>query len=372
VGRASGLPLRPQSSAAFFFSVTNIRRHRFHCQATLTHLNPNQEQAMFSILHKATTKKRVNFRPSLDHLENRLTPTTFVNLSQGGHTLNITGDNHANTVDIQQDDTNNQLTVVADGHTVQFDSDQITNIKVNLKGGDDQFSYGLQSDFTNSKKINIDLGKGNDQAQLNFFNDGNIKADLAINVLGGSGNDQLKASFGEVDDAKLTLNAFMGDGKDDVTVNLLGDLKGTTKVNINVDGGAGKDMFFFEADNDMVNNDTTGIDIDSDASLNVRLLGGLDRDVMDAFYEGELNGKFNFLADGGKGNDKIDAEFTLDSGSTGSLKAAVLGGKGDDDLKLNVTDNSNGQADVHAFVDGGSGFDTCDSTPNVHVFNCEA
>jgi hypothetical protein len=320
---------------------------------------------------KTSTRRRSGFRPQLDNLENRVTPSTVV-FPTGSHTLNIIGDNHANTVDIQQDDSNNDLTIVADGHTFSFNSDQFSKINIALNGGNDHLSYELQSDFTNAKLLNIDLGKGNDQANLDFFDNGNIHADLFIKLQAGSGNDNLTASFGQVEDAHVNLFAAMGDGKDDATINLFGDLTGTARVDVNVDGGDGNDRITFNANEDDVNNDGTGIDISADAQLNVALSGGKGNDTIDATYEGELDGTFSFQADGGKGNDTIDAEITLDSASSGSLHAFVRGKDGNDDLTLNVTDNSGGTASVDATVDGGSGHDTCVATSNVDVFHCEA
>ena len=85
--------------------------------------------------------KRPTTRLSFEALDRRDNPSATVVLS--GHTLNITGDNGADTVQVALVDATNQVLVHADGHDFQFASSQVRNVNINLKGGDDNLTVQL-------------------------------------------------------------------------------------------------------------------------------------------------------------------------------------------------------------------------------------
>src|SRR4051794_1367217 len=113
-----------------------------------------------TIFGKTTTRK--TFRPGMEALETRWCPSTTVSPVNNGHTLQIRGDNNANTISIVQNDNHHRLTVTADGVTSTFDSSDVTLIDIKTAGGNDHVSYTLGggSDFKKAKTIQADLGRG--------------------------------------------------------------------------------------------------------------------------------------------------------------------------------------------------------------------
>lgn len=330
--------------------------------------------------------RKHSFKPSMEGLEARWCPSATVGLQNG--ILTITGDDNANIVQIVQNDNQNKLTVIADGVQTDFASDQVLKVVANLKGGDDLLTYQLGggSDFKKAKDIQIDLGAGNDRANLDFASNGaggqaEIEKNLNINVLGQAGNDQLDAFFGKVENVAVNLTGNMGFGDDKFFAELKGDLDFAAKVKIDMEdvnnvvlpiGGlnrvvllGGNDQFRVKADAD--------VDIDDNAALDVTLKGFDGIDNLSVTTRGEVDGQLKVLLDGEDGGDLVLADITLDAGSDGTVDAKVLGGNDNDIVALRIIDNSNGQASlVQALLDGGAGDnDGCVKTANVLDINCE-
>src|SRR5947208_71329 len=79
----------------------------------------------------------------LEALEDRTCMSCVVSTTNGGHTLNITGDGAVNDVAIEVNDVANTLSVTCDGQVSSYTSSAITKINVDLKGGNDTFWMGL-------------------------------------------------------------------------------------------------------------------------------------------------------------------------------------------------------------------------------------
>src|SRR5437879_4909278 len=162
--------------------------------------------------------KKHSFKPTMEALESRWCPATSVSPLQNG-IVTVTGDDTSNTVAITQNDNLNKLVIRTEGalsysallgRTVitsvwEFPSDQVTDVVINLKGGNDQLTYQLGggSDFTNGKRITADLGSGDDVATFNFADNGAgglalVRA-LNLDIQAGAGKDQVDAFFGPLD-----------------------------------------------------------------------------------------------------------------------------------------------------------------------------
>jgi hypothetical protein len=317
------------------------------------------------------TKRLLPRTFTLEALEARWCPsTTSVRLS--GDTLRITGDNSHNEVAVVQNDSHDSLDVVADGFSYHFFSSRVHKVVVDLKGGDDSFTWRMDSDrFTFRKDLSLALGTGNDSAVLDFSagDQVTIAADLKVSVDAGDGVDDARAFFGDVDSSgSVNFSAAMGNGDDSCFVAQEGSLHGRAQVKIALDGGAGNDTLSVHADHAF---------IDRSSLLDISANGGSGVDRIEFVYFGELHGQLKLSGDGGAGDDTLFADVTLDTSSDGRLWAREYGESDRDDLTLRVYDPSrspsgyHGPARVDGLVDGGSGWDSCSVTPGIRVVNCE-
>jgi hypothetical protein len=166
----------------------------------------------------------------------------------------------------------------------------------------------------------------------------------------------------------------LGNGNDDVTYTLTGDLAADTARSIEVNLGNGKDTF----------TGTLNGAIGDGTSLDLTVNGQNGKDEIGITFGGTLAGALNVSASGGNGKDIVSVDLTVDAPETlptepiGTLTAEVLGGNGKDDLTLLVTDNSGDDSDeltedestlesVTAEVVGGNGKDTIEASDLVEV-----
>lgn len=316
----------------------------------------------------------------IEDLESRWCPSCTVATVDGGHTLVIKGDNTNNIVSLVQNDTTNKLKVVCDGQTTIFSSNQITKIKVDLKGGDDKFGYDLAAgtSYSYGKDINIKLGNGHDEAFIDFRGGGIggtswLLSSLDIKIDAGKGNDDLVAHFNGKHGGHLNVYAKMGDGNDEAFVSLWGDVTGGADVLFDIKGNKGNDWLHSWNTFDNKAYSYGSIDITHDSTVTMKMDGGCDQDKVSILYSGEVDGKLTLKENGGKGHDEVSAVVYLKPTSAGSLSAHLFGDKGNDKLDFELVDNSGGAVDILAAVlHGNQGFDTCTATPNVAVFGCEA
>lgn len=317
----------------------------------------------------------------LESLETRYCPSVTIATADSGHTLVITGDNAANTVTITQDDDDNEIKVqVAGGQTKFFNSNEITAVTVNLKGGDDKFTYKLGggSDFLFDKIIFVQLGKGNDKATFDFATSGAaIKDKLTVAVAeDGGGDDTADITLGRVDGQDVFVRTRMEFGNDTVNVTLKDDLRTDSNVKLDlIDNNnlqllfvvpiqlGGNDKYTIKADG----GPSGDVDIADNAVLDIGVAAGDGQDLIDLKYEGELDGKLRVILNGNDGKDTVKAVFDLEDDSDGTLDVRVLGGKGADTLKLQIF---NDVSIIQAIADGGDGNDSAIVTGNVTKVSC--
>jgi len=325
--------------------------------------------------------------PRLEGLENRWCPSCTVTVNGG--VMRITGDGGANTVTVTHDGAGN---VTATCDTASGTGSNIRKILIDTKGGNDTVNLSVTGDLTTRLDLDLNLGSGNDNADLNFAAISgrlNLKADLGsgndlidvnldqelragaevdMDVRGGDGTDTWALSVNEVRTGAELDARFDGGRHDDVLNVFLGDpIDSGAEVSISGRGGDGNDSLKVDA-----TTFGTGANIAAGAELKVRLDGGNGVDNLNVSHDGDVDGELDVRLDGGSGNDTVAANLTVNAGSTGEVSARVDGDKGNDNLTLNVSDLSAGAAEIKARLDGGSGFDTCVHTPNVDEKHCEA
>jgi hypothetical protein len=149
----------------------------------------------------------------------------------------------------------------------------------------------------------------------------------------------------------------LGDGDDQFTGTMLGRTI-AAGFNLGVHGGTGQDKVGFAA------TDTT---IADRVFYNIGLVGGRDNDTIQSTIAGVNRGRINLAADGGMGNDQVDASVTTNDGSTGRVNAVVRGGDGDDQLKLALQ----GAGVTSGLLLGGRGTDVAITTGKVRVLGVE-
>jgi hypothetical protein len=266
------------------------------------------------------------FLPRPEVLEARSLPAIFLPLAPTGTTLTIVAQTPNDTVDVE-DDGNQTITVVP---------------------GD-----GPERQFTGVNTINVFGSPGNDLVTYHLRNDLAAGVTRTVNVALGAGNDKFVASVGG---------------------NLLSGLFGfpAASLTFNVNGGAGRDVLSLLARN---------VNVGLRSSLTANLNGQAGRDRILVDYSGELDGTLNVQANGGDGNDVVQAFVDTTPASTGTLGipasatqatttfAQVRGGAGDDDLTFVV--HARGPGAVFAQIRGDDGRDVGRHTANVSPFTLE-
>lgn len=134
--------------------------------------------------------KSRRFIPRLVALDDRSLPSAAFVLT--GTTLQITGDDTANSIVIQDDGTTAGITVVADGVTWVAPSD-VSAIVVSTLGGNDTVEYDLTGPLTTTRLVSVDLGKGADAFTVNLNQQtvSGASTNLGITASGDGGGDTL-------------------------------------------------------------------------------------------------------------------------------------------------------------------------------------
>lgn len=211
--------------------------------------------------------------------------------------------------------------------------------------------------------IDIDTGAGIDT----------VRHTITGNMAGGPRRTVI-ADLGDADDelvstvngtiagnlpAGLTLNVSGGNGGDEITGRLNGDIQGTASVRYGFFGGGdpgdpGCDFMNVFLDND--------VDIGQGASFDANVYGGSGNDNIQLRYDGQLDGLLNYNLDGQWDSDWVRANVTIDAYSLGRLgssqydEAFVRGGYGDyDTVEHYVYDYSTHNPPVYAAVAPGLG-----------------
>lgn len=341
-------------------------------------------RSLFNLFSPAP-RSRVKNQPrlQLETLEDRMTPSCVVFTSNAGTTLNIVGDNADNDVAIVQNDNLNTLSVMCDGVPHSFSSTGITKINVDLKGGNDDFWYGLANgtNFKFAKQVDLKLGADNDTATFDMWQGIGVPctvgSNLNIALDAGTGDDEVDADFGGKRGGILTFQANMNEGNDICRARMWGDLGAGAIVLFDLQGGIGNDTLSTWNTYDNAVSSYGSIDIGAGCEFSISLKGGAGQDNLYLTYAGKVNGHLHIIVDGGADTDMLSAckadggGIYVQPGSTGHVDAKFLGGAGDDEIKLEVLDNSGGSALVSALGDGGIGIDHLSRSLNVSSLNNE-
>jgi hypothetical protein len=178
----------------------------------------------------------------------------------------------------------------------------------------------------------------------------------------------------------MNLNVQLGDGRDVFFADIEGDIVGSTMI-VAVNGGDKGDVITVDAtgDADGSCDPSDGVDI-SFGALMIDLDGGrgLGRDLISLDYRGVLDGLLLFAERGHGGRDDLHADMQVLCGSDGVLGGVLDGGQGRDRLFYHITRDHNPCDDecsndrfsiALAVARGGGGNDSFDLTPNVRRRN---
>jgi hypothetical protein len=325
-----------------------------------------------------------HFSGFIERLEGRCCPSCTI-IASGG-TLLILGDDAPDTVEIT-DDGAGGVSVECDGVVSPFEG--IQRLVVKTRGGDDSVTYQLTNDLTTPRRIQMELGDGEDFADINFNASFQRPAPtvtltkpLLVTLLGGADDDAVVARFGNVDifslpsNLKAVFNAHLGDGDDSFDAFLEGDITGGP-MKLNIQGGEADDSLNIYARTDVENGPGSG----GQAKLALNLRGQSGNDFIGVDYEGKLRRLeggfkiyFQIQAEGGAGDDTIAVDYVADTFFNQYLPVYLFGNEGDDNITLNfeVTGGTFEGANFQR-IDGGTGFDFFDTNnPDlVLVMKCE-
>jgi hypothetical protein len=168
--------------------------------------------------------------------------------------LLIDGDRNANSIVIVDDGAGN-LTVTSDcGIDHVFTG--ITQLRVRTRNGADDVRYQLMDNLSGVRNVVIDLGSGNDRAQIDAVTQ--VSAGLSIQVFGRSGSDRLVAAVDAVlADTDLSLLLDGGGGADQIDATVVRRGAGR-RVSALVLGSGGNDSLNLNL-NDLSSGGATGI-----------------------------------------------------------------------------------------------------------------
>lgn len=350
---------------------------------------------------------------------------------------------------IRDDRTGSQVALTLDGPDIAIDvatgaSDDLIDLRIDpSQDGSVRFlaDTGAGNDSVNSNVAGffdvfteIDLGKGNDKAGLNYVagtpDPGALKLILAagagddeVNLMADSffdvfteidldtGNDRLKAKIDPAADGSVRFSAYAGVGNDQAFVEFPSD---PGVLQFLLDAGAGNDLVdlrigtvlpsppsdlsiayetptplpvassFFDFFVDLgAGNDRADVRYVGGGTpypqgnvreLRMKILGDAGNDSVAAEIDVRAIDHVLLDFEGGKGNDLIRVRHVENLPATGlpprPLHLHVLGGDGNDNLSLLVA-TSRPQTLLDMLLDGGKGRDRCKVTPNVQVINCE-
>jgi uncharacterized delta-60 repeat protein len=192
----------------------------------------------------------------------------------------------------------------------------------------------------------IDLGAGDDQADVRFPREAMLDLPTTIGVNGGLGNDAVAvlAEAVLVDQPfTVTLDGSLGD--DDLGIDFTGDVMVNAPTAMNLFGAAGADKMGIRL-NDIVN-----------ATVAVNMDGGPDGDDMEFTFEGEMNADYNVRLAAGDGDDQV--QTNVSGIVTGSLAITADLGAGQNMAALTAEDLMLGgeRGQFTASTRGGTGAD---------------
>lgn len=346
---------------------------------------------------RASRSKRHRYRPALEPLESRWTPTCT--LVQDFATLTIGGDALDSDIKINDDPAGNRVIVGCDGVTQIFEG--IKKIVIKGRAGNDFLDYDFLSAYSGARRnIQYFPGRGDDALAFGLvpFGFGTTPfGAVPFNLLAGSRmtikindangwEDVFAILDGDIaGNSTFTMNAFLGEGQDGFTMELdpnSFDLLSSSRFTLVVDGGTGADSLELEQRFAM---DVSNIPRIA-GTFAVTMWGGLGPDAVFADLnrspsitpgstigaDFEIDGSMTIVLNGGDSlvagsgtplgqfDDEISALLGAANLSTGALRVTLAAGANDDDLFMEVNDRTLGGLALNARVAGGSGDDTCD------------
>jgi hypothetical protein len=296
--------------------------------------------------------------PQLETLEGRCCPSTVM---MRGHTLLITADNANSTISVRDGGHGNVTATVTDGagHRSTLSGRDVTQIQIQARAGQDRIDYQLTGPLTSSEQISLNLGKGQNQVNLDFSR-GISAPRLSVSVQDSQqGYDDVNAVFGSIRNTQLDFQGHFHDGQNHFQANLNGDVTGSAHVNFDVLGGQLFDGLKLRAH----------ANVEANAQLTLHANGGPGKDTVHVDYWGKVDGKLTVRAEGGQDDDWVESNVWLTPGSKGALDAHVTGGPGHDLLVLKVHDQGSRLKSEKSLVDGGGGDSQAVHTANVRVIH---
>lgn len=251
---------------------------------------------------------------------------------EGSHALKILGDKGNDLIEI----VDNGAGSLSVNGTEYFD---VLRLTIDTKGGHDKVTYDTVDELSLSK-IQIDLGPGDDIAELNL---GVVGADIQSEICGGAGRDALTTSFGGVPAGVSADSLMEGEPGDDVVTCLQQDVAGSAACISR--GGAGDDQIFCHADRILEGGEAECV---TD--------GGTGDDAITC-AKTDVAGFASCMSDGGAGNDNLSCVLN-EMTETGSGLCHQIGGPGNDTL---VCETSDIRGEHACFGEGGAGNDIVNS-----------
>jgi hypothetical protein len=326
--------------------------------------------------------KRVHsFRPTLDGLEARWCPS--VTASVAGHILNLTGDNAANDIRINDDGAGSLTVRVNGGATQKYTG--IDTLNIDTGDGNDGVFYTVHGNLTQNRAINVNLGNGNDRFDFRTLPGNGVIGQgvdplrLDVNVHGGNGTDWISGNLGDVFNSQVTVRAYLGNGNNTFNYYLTGDITNggqaangqsndpnapvpkNTSVSVLAIGGTGTNSLAVNAEN---------VSVGAGTLLETDLRAGGQHDLVSTKYSGWVDGKLSEHEYGSSGNSRLYDKMDVWQNSSGVVDAVVRGATGNDTITFDAHNGSaNTLASYNAVADGGRGHSYVQFTSDVTIKN---
>jgi len=344
-------------------------------------------------MHRKTRSRF--FRPSLETLESRWTPTiTPIDCNPdvvGNDSVRILGTAGADRVIINDNPGADTVTYQHDvGNNGTIDFALTTSaldycVEVDLLAGNDVLVYNVLSDYSGySKHLSILLGAGNDRVNFNSGGfDFTSSTEWVIEIAdapAAGGDDKVFLHFAtpnsqatdtNILNSALSVDVELGAGRDETTVTFDGDIGDgagdfDTAVDIAISLGTEDDKFtgLF---------DFSFFDIFNDGQVALFVNGGSHNDQIRvqrhpsfaASGPASIEGVFDLFLQGRYGNDLIDVDFNTAGGNDaftssqlGNIRVRVTGDDGNDNLQVRLSNDQFATLNYDVLVRGGVGADS--------------
>ncbi len=296
----------------------------------------------------ASRRRRASKAPSLEVLEGRrlmaaaLTQPSIKEVTLKGYTeLDIKGTNLGDTMTIDDNGTAlpGNVTVTLGNGTTYTTKTGVSVVELEDGSGSDNVTFNLTGTLTSAQSILLNLGNGNNQFTGNIAGDINVAGGLDLEVYGGVGNDtEVVNQTGATEVGAFVPYLSGGGGNNTLTYN------GTSTIAAN-------------------------------ASVSPEFQGGPKSDTITSNYAGQDDGNYmyNLSVGAGAGTENITNNVYLTAGSTGTVgysptqPATIKAGKGNDTISYNIQADPTSTAQVIAAVLGDGGKGSITTSSNVGV-----